>query len=130
MTATASGLQVPPFPDINLAQTVEAHTTDETFVLADVNAKVATNTGQTATVEHALPSAVSVAAGCGFRFAITAAQIVRLQPASGEAINYNGSAVANKYLQIAGVIGNYADLYSNGVGWICQHANGVLTKEA
>lgn len=88
-----------------------------------------TNTGASATLEHALLAASSVKGKC-IKFQLTAAQIVRLQPASGESVYLGGSGVADKYLQVAGVIGNYVELYSDGSRYHVVGYSGVLTKEA
>jgi hypothetical protein len=98
--------------------------------LADLG-KQHTNTGVAAleTISLTLPAAAD-AAGSGFRLQVTVDEIVRLVPASGGKIYLGGSGVANKYLNIAAVIGNYADLHSDGVDWIVVDYSGVLTKEA
>jgi hypothetical protein len=41
-----------------------------------------------------------------------------------------GDGVDDKDLNIAGVIGNYADVYSNGSDYVVTTYSGVLTKEA
>jgi hypothetical protein len=69
-------------------------------------------------------------AGTSFRVQMTVAQIARLAPASGDAVCLGGSNVDDKYLQIAGVIGNYADIYCDGVDYMVVRYSGVLTKEA
>jgi hypothetical protein len=58
------------------------------------------------------------------------AQIVSLSPVSTEAIYLGGSGVVNKDLNIAGVIGNFVDLYSDGVNFLVGNYSGVVTKEA
>jgi hypothetical protein len=45
------------------------------------------------------------------RVQLTAAQIVRVTPASGEKVYLGGDGVASKYLNIAGVIGNYCEIF-------------------
>ena len=76
-----------------------------------------------------LPSALSVASQC-MRFYITAAQQVSLSPTSTESIFLAGSGVVNKDLVIAGVIGNYVDVYSDGANFYVTSYSGVVTKEA
>ena len=61
---------------------------------------------------------------------MTVAQIVQVLPQTGEKIYLNGSGVATKYLNIAGVVGNFADLYCDGTDWMVINYAGVLTKEA
>jgi hypothetical protein len=108
--------------------TVEANTADGTLTVANCG-KIQTNTGAAGTITLTLP-AVSAASGTAIKVQVTAAQIVRLDPASSEKIYLGGSGVAGKYLQIAGVIGNYADVYCDGTDWIVLDYSGVLTKEA
>ena len=88
-----------------------------------------TNTGSTATMVLTLPAASAVK-GKFMRFQMTVAQIVQLTPASGEKIYLGGSGTADKYLQIAGVIGNYAVLYSDGTDYLVTDYSGVLTKQS
>jgi hypothetical protein len=88
-----------------------------------------TNTGAVATLEHALLPAADVK-GQVLHFQLTAAQIVRLQPASGEKVYLGGSGVADKYVNVAAVIGNYIELYSDGTDYVVTHYSGVVTKEA
>lgn len=88
-----------------------------------------TNTGSSATMVLTLPAASAVK-GKFMRFQLTVAQIVQLTPASGEKIYLGGSGVADKYLNIAGVIGNYAVLYSDGTDYLVTDYSGVLTKES
>jgi len=87
------------------------------------------NTGAAAAVEHNLPDPATCT-GVYFGFFQTAAQITRLQPISGGKVYYGGSGVADKYVQLAGVIGNYMILWCDGVNWYVVEANGVVTKEA
>jgi predicted ribonuclease YlaK len=87
-----------------------------------------TNTGASGTIVLTLPSASSLK-GQKTRIQITAAQIVQLLPATGEKIYLGGDGVASKYLQIAGTIGNYAELYCDGTSFYVTGYSGVLTKE-
>jgi hypothetical protein len=64
------------------------------------------------------------------RFYLTVAQIVRLLPQTGESIYLAGSGTATKYLNIAAVIGNYVDVYSDGTSFYVTGYSGVVTKEA
>ena len=87
-----------------------------------------TNTGASGTIVLTLPAASSLA-GKKARFQITVAQIVQLLPQTGEKIYLGGDGVASKYLQIAGVIGNYAEVYCDGTSFYVTAYSGVLTKE-
>lgn len=118
------------YPKPLLSKTAVAKTADytipNTLAAADT---IYTNTGASGTVVFTLPS-VKAAHGVTFRFHAFAAQIIRALPVTGEAVNLSGSAVVTKYLNLAGVIGNYVDLYCDGTQWIVTAWAGVLTKEA
>lgn len=88
-----------------------------------------TNTGASGTIVLTLPAASSVKEQ-KTRIQITAAQIVRLTPQTGEKVYLGGDGVASKYLQIAGTIGNYAEVYCDGTDFFVTAYSGVLTKEA
>jgi len=88
-----------------------------------------TNTGASGTIVLTLPSARAVP-NRTLRFYVTVAQIVRLLPVTGEKIYLAGSGVASKYLNIAAVIGNFVDVYSDGIDFIVTGYSGVVTKEA
>lgn len=100
---------------------------------ADMNAydfeKNNTNTGASGTVVLTLPAASSLE-GKKTRIQITVAQDVRLTPQTGEKIYLGGDGVASKYLNIAGVIGNYAEVYCDGTSFYVTGYSGVLTKES
>lgn len=130
MTATASGAQVPDFPQINPVQTPEAFTSTaaQTLTVSD-KFKIKTNLSLANTVTITLPAAAA-AAGCVIRFAALAAQAMRVAPASGESVYLHGSGVADKYAQLANAIGNYMDLYSDGENWIVARYSGVVTKQS
>lgn len=108
--------------------TVKANATTATVATADFP-KNNTNTGATGTFALTLPAAADVK-GKFARFQLTVAQILRLTPASGEKIYLGGDGVADKYLNIAGVIGNYVDLYSDGTDYLVMGYSGVVTKES
>lgn len=124
----ATGYIVPDYLEVSPKASVEANTGDATLTYANCG-KIQTNTGAAATITLTLP-AVSTAAGTAMKIQLTAAQIVRLDPASSEKIYLGGSGVAGKYAQIAGVIGNYADIYCDGTDWLIMDYSGVVTKEA
>lgn len=112
------------------SSTVTAKTADYTVTIADLKLPtIFTNTGAGGTIVLTLP-AVAAAKGYVILVNVLAAQIVRLLPATGEVVNYNGSVVVTKYLNVAGVIGNYVEVFCDGVHWIVRDANGVVTKEA
>ncbi len=122
-----TGYMVPHPPVVAPNATVEANTGDATLAVANFG-KIQTNTGASATATLTLPSAAN-AAGCSLKVQLTVAQIVRLTPASGEKIFLGGSGVASKYLNIAAVIGNFVDLYCDGVSYQVINYSGVVTKE-
>jgi hypothetical protein len=77
--------------------TVEAHTAADTL-LASETGTCHTNTGASGTIAITLPAAV---VGLHFYFAIGAAQILQIEPASGETISLPSSGVpesANDYI--------------------------------
>lgn len=122
---------VPAYPtlDPRLA-TVSTKTADYTVTQADLNEPtIFNNEGDAGTQTLSLP-AVAASKGKVVRAHALAAQIIRLDPNGSEKINYNGSAVAGKYVQLAGVIGNFIELFCDGSQWVVTQANGVVTKEA
>jgi len=128
MTATGSGFLVPRPPFVPADASVSAKTTTGNLAIGDY-AKNITNTGSSGTIVLTLLAA-SAAAGMSFRVQITVAQIVRLLPQTGEKVFLGGSGVATKYLQIAGTIGNYCDVYCDGEKYLVTSYSGVVTKEA
>lgn len=108
--------------------TVKANANTAAVAVADFM-KNNTNTGASGAIVLTLPSAASVKDQV-CRIQLTVAQTVTLTPASGEKIYLGGSGVASKYLLIAGVIGNYAHIYSDGASYFVTNYSGVLTKEA
>lgn len=122
-----SGLLNPVFPAVNRrTATVTSKTADFTVVTLN---QIYDNAGASGTVVFTLP-AVKASKGKTVLLNALAAQIVRALPVTGEIINLNGSAVVTKYLNIAAVIGNYAELYCDGVQWMVTGYAGVVTKEA
>lgn len=108
--------------------TVTTKTADYTILPTELNG-IFNNAGDDGTLVFTLPS-VAVSKGKCLKFHSLAAQIIRLLPVTGQAINLHGSAVVTKYLQVAGVIGNYVDVYCDGTQWIVTGGSGVITKEA
>jgi len=123
-----TGFMVPPPPFVSPSATVVAKAADDTLDITDFG-KNLTNTGAGATVVLTLPAASAVA-GMSTRVQVTAAQIVRVDPNGTEKIYLGGDGAAGKYLNIAAVIGNYADIYCDGVDFHVTAYSGVLTKEA
>lgn len=103
-----------------------------TVTLADLNTKnkptIFNNTAASGDLPLTLPSAASAVSKV-LRANCLAAQTISLTPISTDIINYNGNAVVAKYARIAGVIGNYIEVYSDGTQWIVTQANGVVTKQ-
>ncbi len=126
-TATSAYFR-PLFPSMSSAATALAKTADYTVAVADFG-KILTNTGAGGVVVFTLPSAVTYP-GVVLRFHLFAAQIVRLLPVTGQAVCLNSSVVVTKYLNIAGVIGNYCEIVSDGTQWLVTQYAGVVTKEA
>ena len=128
---TLSAELMPAYPTVDpRAATITTKTADYTITLADLKTPtIFDNSGDNGTLVFTLP-AVADAKGRVVRVAALAAQVIRLDPATGEAVNYNGSAVVSKYVNLAGVIGNYIELFCDGVQWIVTQSNGVVTKES
>ena len=124
----STGYMVPRPPFVAPNATVVAKAEDDTLDIDDFG-KNLTNTGAIDAVDLTLPAA-SVVAGESTRIQLTVAQIVNVLPASGESIYLGGSGTADEYLAIAGVIGNYAELYSDGESYHVTKYSGVLTKES
>lgn len=122
---------IPSYPTIDpRTATVATKTADYTVTVADLSTPtIFNNAGDDGTQTLTLPS-VALSRGKVIRAHALAAQIIRIDPAGTEAVNYNGSAVAGKYVQLAGVIGNYIELFCDGTQWIVTQANGVVTKES
>ncbi len=116
------------YPQVPPNATVEAHAVTDAIVAADFG-KNNTNTGAGGTTVHTLP-APGPYKGKAIRFQATAAQIMSLSPPAAVGVYLGGSGVAAKDLHIAGVIGNYADIYCNGSHYFVTGYSGVLTKEA
>jgi hypothetical protein len=118
-------------PMLNPAQsTISAKTANYTVTQADLDAPtIFTNAAAAGNVNFTLPTA-STCAGKTITIHALAAQTTRLVPQATDAVNYGGSAVVNKYAQLAGVIGNFITVVSDGTNWIVVNGNGVVTKES
>jgi hypothetical protein len=115
-------------PSVNpKTATVVTKTADYTVLSTDFG-KIFNNTGDTGSQTLTLPGAAAVA-GKSLKIACTAAQDIVLDPGTGK-IWLNGSGVADKTLTIAGVIGNFCEIYSDGTDYIVTNYSGVVTKEA
>jgi|GEM_PF-3776739 len=108
------------------ARQPEASTT--ALVLADFDNNI-DNVGAGGAVVYTLPAVADVK-GLALSIFVGAAQQISLSPASGEKVYLFGDGVATKDLIIAGVIGNFVELYSDGTDYVVTKANGVVTKEA
>jgi hypothetical protein len=106
--------------------TPTAHTASATLVVADYNT-IHTNTSATASITLTLPAAATVGNKC-LKIQLTAAQSVVLTPASGEKIFLGGSGTADSTATLAGVIGNYMDVYCDGSVHFINSYSGVITK--
>ena len=115
------------YPVVAPNATVAAKAATANLVAADFGKNV-TNTGAGAGIVLTLPAAATVS-GKAMRVQLTAAQDVSLSPAATEKVFLGGDGVANKDLVIAGVIGNYADIYCDGTDYFVVSYSGVLTKE-
>lgn len=112
---------------VSAKATVVAHAVGATLLAADFG-KIHTNTGASAGITLTLP-APSAVAGLSLRVQLTVAQSVTLDPLT-QKIYLGGSGVADKNAIIAGVIGNFLDITSDGVDFLITNYSGVVTKEA
>ena len=117
------------YPVVYPTATATAHGATATILKTALKNLNHTNTGAGGAIVLTLPYAKNVP-GATFRLYLTVAQQVSFSPQATDKIYLAGSGVANKDLVIAGVIGNYADLYSDGVDYLVTHWSGVVTKEA
>lgn len=122
-----TGYIVPAPLRVSPKATVAAQAATATLVAADFD-KVLTNTGAGGAIVLTLPAASAVA-GRSIRIQLTVAQTVTLTPVAGEKVFLGGSGVASKYALIAGVIGNYLELHSDGIDYLILAYSGVVTKE-
>lgn len=114
----------------DLTTNITVKTNASTASMKDYDfAKNNTNTGAVGEIILTLPAAAKCKEQkC--RVYCTVAQDVKLTPQTGEKIYLAGSGTATKYLLIAGVIGNYAEIYCDGNSYFVTQYSGVLTKEA
>jgi hypothetical protein len=123
-----TGYIIPAPPKVAADAAVKAHTTTENLAAADFP-KNNTNTGASGNIVLTLPAAASVA-GQSTRIQVTAAHQVSLSPAATEAVYLGGDGVVDKDLVVAGTIGNFCDVYSDGKRFLVLGYSGVVTKEA
>lgn len=123
-----TGYIVPAPPKVAANATVKAQAATANFAAADFP-KNNTNTGAGGAIVLSLPAASAVA-GQSTRIQVTVAQGISLSPTSTQAVFLGGDGVVNKDLVIAGVIGNYADVYSDGEQYLVLSYSGAVTKEA
>ena len=113
-----------------LAQTVEAHTADDTLVASEMYGSTHTNTGASATVTLTLPVAV---VGMHFRAVVGAAQELRIDPAASETIALPATGVqgaAGKYL-MANAAQERCDFFCAVAGtWSTLATPAIWTAEA
>jgi len=128
-TSTACVFVRQPYcPRVGGDATIYAAAASGAVTAANISGCNVTNTGAGALVLITLP-AVATMAGKAFRVYQTVAQITNLSLAA-VSVYLAGSGVAGKYLSIPAVIGNYADIYCDGVAYYVEGWSGVLTKEA
>lgn len=113
---------------VSAKATVSAQAATATLTNA-VAGKIITNTGASGAIVLTLPAA-STMSGKAVKIQVTVAQTVTLTPATGEKVYLGGSGVASKYALIAGVIGNFVDLYCDGTDYLIVNYSGVVTKES
>lgn len=116
------------YPLVAPNATVAAKAATANLAAADFGKNI-TNTGAGDAIVLTLPAAATVS-GKAMRVQLTVAKNVSLSPAATEKVFLGGDGVANKDLVIAGVIGNYADIYCDGKDYLVVGYSGVLTKEA
>lgn len=115
------------YPVVAPNATVAAKAATANLAAADFGKNI-TNTGAGDAIVLTLPAAATVS-GKAMRVQLTVAKNVSLSPAATEKVFLGGDGVANKDLVIAGVIGNYADIYCDGTDYFVVSYSGVLTKE-
>ena len=125
-----SQIEVLPLKAEAQAMLVEAHTADDTLLAAEMYGSVHTNAGAAATITLGLPAAV---VGMNAKFALGAAQQLRLDPSGTETISLPSTGVpgaAGKYL-VADAIGETVELVCCSAGsWRVFGFTGTWTAEA
>ena len=109
---------------------VEAHTSGDTLTAAECYGSIHTNTGASGAITIALPAAV---VGMNVKFAVGAAQELRIDPNGSETISLPSTGVpgaAGKYL-VADAIGETVNLVCCSAGsWRVFGHTGTWTAEA
>lgn len=115
------------YPVVAPNATVAAKAATANLAVADFGKNI-TNTGAGDAIVLTLPAAATVK-GKAMRVQLTVVKDVSLSPATTEKVFLGGDGVANKDLVIAGVIGNYADIFCDGTDYFVVGYSGVVTKE-
>jgi hypothetical protein len=129
--ASGDGSQIEVLPLKAEAQVmlVEAHTADDTLLAAEMYGSVHSSVGATGTITLGLPAAV---VGMNAKFAVGAAQQLRLDPNGTETISLPSTGVpgaAGKYL-VADAIGETVELVCCSAGsWRVFGFTGTWTAE-
>lgn len=116
------------FPQVRPDAEVSAQPATATLTSDDFG-KNLTNTGASGTITLTLPPASENPFKI-FRFIHTVSEIVNLSPQSDDAIFLGGDGVDDKDLILAGIIGNYVDVYCDGVNYLVTGYSGVVVKES
>lgn len=127
ITQYGNGLSAQADEKIDASSARQSEAGTDTLVAADFGINL-DNVGATGATVLTLPAAATVK-GQYLTAYIGAAQQLSLSPASDEAVYLFGDGVVNKDLVIAGVIGNYVRLYSDGSNYRVIDYSGVVTKE-
>lgn len=113
-------------PSVNpKSWTVTARTADTTLTADDLNA-ITTNAWDSGAQVLTLPAARLAWHKC-LKVAVLAAQDITIATIDWEKIYLNWSWIEWNEVLIAGVIGNFADIYSDGTDYIVTNYSGVLT---
>ncbi len=114
-----------PYGAGGLIKTIEAHTSDDTLTAAE-SGSVHSNLGASSTVTLTLPD--SAPAGTVFRFAVQAAQELRIDP--GTAVIRDDSGQTTGKYKSANAIGASLSLVADSAGdWATIAKNGTWTEE-
>lgn len=115
-----------PYAAGGVKRPIEAHTSDDTLTDAE-SGSIHTNLGATGAITLTLPA--SAPAGCNFKFAVQAAQELRVDPETAT-IKDDSGQTADKY-KVADAIGECLELVADANGdWVTVAKNGTWTEEA
>ncbi len=118
---------VPAYPTLDVTEAKTENKTGAHTITIDEVKEPTIFTNTTASIVLTLPKAKDVRGGV-VRAYVTATETIQLEPATGEKVNYNGNDTVDENAQIAGVVGNYMEVVSDGDEWVVTKANGVVTK--